>query len=50
MGIKLEPGDEQARKIYQEALDRAAKGKGNVLSPARSAPSKSKEQDLGIER
>jgi len=50
MGIKLEPGDEQARKIYQEALDRAAKEKGNVLSPARSAPSKSKEQDLGIER
>lgn len=49
MGIQLEPGDEQARKIYQEALDRAAKEKGNVLSPARN-PSKTKEQDLGYER
>jgi len=50
LGIELQPGDKMAEKIYQEVQERAAREKGNVLSPARPTQSKSRTQDLGAER
>ena len=43
LGIALEPGNDLAKHAYEQALQRAAAERGNVLEPSKSSPSPQKQ-------
>ncbi|WP_148262206.1 LPD7 domain-containing protein [Acidithiobacillus caldus] len=43
LGIAMEPGNDLAKHAYEQALQRAAAERGNVLEPSKSSPSPQKQ-------